>query len=196
MLLGAPKNADSHIVNCVQPHPSLPYVLTAGIDDDIKIVLPDSQPVLSRFGIDPKSTPASCRQKHENDEADLTDLLESLDQNRQSRPKYLKALREATSRSTSELRKKSEGDGSFQCLETFSDGGSDCLNSSSSSSSSSDSSDDSTSNQLTIASGRFFRVSDSDVPSLVLHLIGVLESEPLQNASDEASNERGNASSD
>lgn len=32
--------ADQHVVNCVQPHPTLPYLATSGIDYDIKIWAP------------------------------------------------------------------------------------------------------------------------------------------------------------
>lgn len=32
--------ADSHVVNCLQPHPSLPYLVTSGIDHDIKLFTP------------------------------------------------------------------------------------------------------------------------------------------------------------
>lgn len=32
--------ADSHVVNCLQPHPTLPYLVTSGIDHDIKLFAP------------------------------------------------------------------------------------------------------------------------------------------------------------
>lgn len=32
--------ADHHVVNCLQPHPSLPILATSGIDHDIKIWAP------------------------------------------------------------------------------------------------------------------------------------------------------------
>lgn len=32
--------ADQHVVNCLQPHPSLPYLATSGIDYDIKLFTP------------------------------------------------------------------------------------------------------------------------------------------------------------
>lgn len=32
--------ADSHVVNCLQPHPTLPYLATSGIDYDIKLYIP------------------------------------------------------------------------------------------------------------------------------------------------------------
>lgn len=32
--------ADSHVVNCLQPHPTLPYLATSGIDYDIKLYTP------------------------------------------------------------------------------------------------------------------------------------------------------------
>lgn len=32
--------ADQHVVNCLQPHPTLPYLATSGIDYDIKIWSP------------------------------------------------------------------------------------------------------------------------------------------------------------
>lgn len=32
--------ADSHVVNCLQPHPTLPYLITSGIDHDIKLFAP------------------------------------------------------------------------------------------------------------------------------------------------------------
>lgn len=32
--------ADQHVVNCLQPHPSLPILATSGIDHDIKIWAP------------------------------------------------------------------------------------------------------------------------------------------------------------
>lgn len=35
--------ADQHVVNCVQPHPTLPYLATSGIDYDIKIWAPMSE---------------------------------------------------------------------------------------------------------------------------------------------------------
>ncbi|KNE60185.1 hypothetical protein AMAG_05604 [Allomyces macrogynus ATCC 38327] len=35
---------DGRIVNCVQPHPDLPYLLTAGIDDSIKVMQPSNDP--------------------------------------------------------------------------------------------------------------------------------------------------------
>lgn len=35
--------ADLHVVNCVQPHPTLPYLATSGIDYDIKIWAPCAQ---------------------------------------------------------------------------------------------------------------------------------------------------------
>lgn len=31
---------DQHVVNCLQPHPTLPYLATSGIDYDIKIWSP------------------------------------------------------------------------------------------------------------------------------------------------------------
>lgn len=31
---------DQHVVNCLQPHPTLPYLATSGIDYDIKIWAP------------------------------------------------------------------------------------------------------------------------------------------------------------
>lgn len=33
---------DQHVVNCIQPHPTLPYLATSGIDYDIKIWAPTS----------------------------------------------------------------------------------------------------------------------------------------------------------
>lgn len=33
--------ADQHVVNCLQPHPTLPYLATSGIDYDIKIWAPN-----------------------------------------------------------------------------------------------------------------------------------------------------------
>ncbi|XP_055911953.1 DDB1- and CUL4-associated factor 6-like [Eupeodes corollae] len=35
--------ADQHVVNCVQPHPDLPYLATSGIDYDVKIWAPTQQ---------------------------------------------------------------------------------------------------------------------------------------------------------
>lgn len=32
--------ADSHVVNCLQPHPTLPILATSGIDHDIKLWAP------------------------------------------------------------------------------------------------------------------------------------------------------------
>lgn len=32
--------ADQHVVNCLQPHPTLPYLATSGIDYDIKLYTP------------------------------------------------------------------------------------------------------------------------------------------------------------
>lgn len=32
--------ADHHVVNCLQPHPSLPLLATSGIDHDIKLWTP------------------------------------------------------------------------------------------------------------------------------------------------------------
>lgn len=32
--------ADQHVVNCLQPHPSLPILATSGIDHDIKLWAP------------------------------------------------------------------------------------------------------------------------------------------------------------
>lgn len=32
--------ADQHVVNCIQPHPTLPYLATSGIDYDIKLFAP------------------------------------------------------------------------------------------------------------------------------------------------------------
>lgn len=32
--------ADQHVVNCLQPHPTLPYLATSGIDYDIKLYMP------------------------------------------------------------------------------------------------------------------------------------------------------------
>lgn len=32
--------ADQHVVNCLQPHPELPYLATSGIDYDVKIWAP------------------------------------------------------------------------------------------------------------------------------------------------------------
>lgn len=32
--------ADQHVVNCLQPHPTLPYLATSGIDYDIKLFMP------------------------------------------------------------------------------------------------------------------------------------------------------------
>ena len=32
--------ADQHVVNCLQPHPTLPYLASSGIDYDIKIWAP------------------------------------------------------------------------------------------------------------------------------------------------------------
>lgn len=32
--------ADQHVVNCVQPHPTQPYLATSGIDYDIKVWAP------------------------------------------------------------------------------------------------------------------------------------------------------------
>lgn len=32
--------ADQHVVNCLQPHPSLPLLATSGIDHDIKLWAP------------------------------------------------------------------------------------------------------------------------------------------------------------
>lgn len=39
--------ADQHVVNCLQPHPTLPYLATSGIDYDIKLFAP-----ISRFDDD------------------------------------------------------------------------------------------------------------------------------------------------
>lgn len=33
--------ADKHVVNCIQPHPTLPLLATSGIDYDIKIWTPN-----------------------------------------------------------------------------------------------------------------------------------------------------------
>lgn len=33
--------ADQHVVNCLQPHPTLPFLATSGIDYDIKIWAPN-----------------------------------------------------------------------------------------------------------------------------------------------------------
>lgn len=33
---------DAHVVNCLQPHPTLPYLATSGIDYDIKLWAPTS----------------------------------------------------------------------------------------------------------------------------------------------------------
>lgn len=44
--------ADQHVVNCIQPHPTMPYLATSGIDYDVKIWAPklddetDSGPVM------------------------------------------------------------------------------------------------------------------------------------------------------
>lgn len=35
--------ADQHVVNCLQPHPTLPYLATSGIDYDIKLFTPMAQ---------------------------------------------------------------------------------------------------------------------------------------------------------
>lgn len=35
--------ADQHVVNCLQPHPTLPYLATSGIDYDIKLFAPVGQ---------------------------------------------------------------------------------------------------------------------------------------------------------
>ncbi|ORZ36026.1 WD40-repeat-containing domain protein [Catenaria anguillulae PL171] len=43
-LLDVIPGADGHIVNCVQPHPDLPYILVSGIDDSIKLVQPTADP--------------------------------------------------------------------------------------------------------------------------------------------------------
>lgn len=32
--------ADQHVVNCIQPHPTLPYLATSGIDYDVKVWAP------------------------------------------------------------------------------------------------------------------------------------------------------------
>lgn len=32
--------ADQHVVNCIQPHPTLPYLATSGIDYDVKVWSP------------------------------------------------------------------------------------------------------------------------------------------------------------
>lgn len=32
--------ADNHVVNCLQPHPNLPYLVTSGIDYDVKLWAP------------------------------------------------------------------------------------------------------------------------------------------------------------
>lgn len=32
--------ADTHVVNCLQPHPTLPYLATSGIDHNIKLYTP------------------------------------------------------------------------------------------------------------------------------------------------------------
>lgn len=32
--------ADRHVVNCLQPHPFLPYLATSGIDYDVKLWAP------------------------------------------------------------------------------------------------------------------------------------------------------------
>lgn len=32
--------ADQHVVNCLQPHPTLPYLATSGIDYDVKLWMP------------------------------------------------------------------------------------------------------------------------------------------------------------
>lgn len=32
--------ADNHVVNCLQPHPTLPLLATSGIDHDIKLWMP------------------------------------------------------------------------------------------------------------------------------------------------------------
>lgn len=32
--------ADNHVVNCLQPHPNLPYLATSGIDYDVKLWAP------------------------------------------------------------------------------------------------------------------------------------------------------------
>lgn len=32
--------ADKHVVNCVQPHPTLPILATSGIDYNVKIWMP------------------------------------------------------------------------------------------------------------------------------------------------------------
>lgn len=56
--------ADQHVVNCLQPHPTLPYLATSGIDYDIKLFTPmvrdqeDEDELKSRFDRD-KATDVS-----------------------------------------------------------------------------------------------------------------------------------------
>lgn len=49
--------ADQHVVNCLQPHPTLPYLATSGIDYDIKLYTP-----MARAGDDDEDeTSDGCR---------------------------------------------------------------------------------------------------------------------------------------
>lgn len=41
--------ADQHVVNCLQPHPTFPILATSGIDHDVKLWAP----VLEECGFDP-----------------------------------------------------------------------------------------------------------------------------------------------
>lgn len=41
--------ADQHVVNCLQPHPTFPILATSGIDHDVKLWAP----VLNECGFDP-----------------------------------------------------------------------------------------------------------------------------------------------
>lgn len=54
--------ADQHVVNCLQPHPTLPYLATSGIDYDIKIWSPmDEEKV--RFD-ESKAQDVSIKENH------------------------------------------------------------------------------------------------------------------------------------
>lgn len=83
--LGAPKGADSKIVNCVQPHPQLPQLLTSGIDHDIKWLTPNGSSTVPWTGLDPTRPMDELDMESE----EVSDLREALQRNLQTRPQYL-----------------------------------------------------------------------------------------------------------
>uniref|UniRef100_A0A8C4RBV7 Uncharacterized protein n=1 Tax=Eptatretus burgeri TaxID=7764 RepID=A0A8C4RBV7_EPTBU len=58
--------ADNHVINCLQPHPSQPVIVTSGIDYDVKLWSPTSpEPEFNSEHADEKQERVSVEQSHD-----------------------------------------------------------------------------------------------------------------------------------